>query len=288
MLLDRHQTHRHPEGQVEFLGGLSTYISEPSGGPVSGTHKKVLLEVTCAAGKDLSVVQRERAEATACRGETKSTMFLLFLSHIFVPVFIKNKLLQDYFTACGFIVPGPDYFFGTYAQDLLEDQDKTAWAYEALSKALEAFPNWLDAVKAKYGTETTKCIAVGYCFGASFVLDLAAEESIAAGAVVRAAFLKEHRFERMKPQLYRIYQLFRMPSEEFGGIGNFWYSFDYSLARLIVLSIETEFPIGLVVGGVDAGADSGPCGYPSNKYDWFERDLASVASRETSMHHIPR
>ncbi|KAF8131431.1 dienelactone hydrolase [Boletus edulis] len=153
-----------PEGRVELLGGLNTYISEPSAGATSGSHKKVLL----------------------------------FLSDIFGSLFINNKLLQDYFAACGFIVLGPDYFFGTYAQDLPEDQDKTAWAYEALSKALEVFPEWFDTVKAKYGTETTKYTAVGYCFGASFVLDLAAEKSIAAGAIVHAAFLKEHHFERIK------------------------------------------------------------------------------------------
>ncbi|KAG6380557.1 Alpha/Beta hydrolase protein [Boletus reticuloceps] len=173
-----------PEGRVELLGGLDTYISEPSAGATSGSHKKVLL----------------------------------FLSGIYGPVFINNKLLQDYFAAMGFIVLGPDYFFGTYAQDLPADQDRTAWGREALSKALEVFPKWFEVVKAKYGTETTKYTAVGYCLGAPLVLDLAAEGSIAAGnafrhrhqpflplnkhlvagAIVHPAFLKEHHFEKIK------------------------------------------------------------------------------------------
>ena len=54
----------------------------------------------------------------------------------------------------GFIVLGPDYFFGASVQDLPEDRDKTSWASEALPKAREAFPKWLDAVKATYGEKT--------------------------------------------------------------------------------------------------------------------------------------
>ena len=49
---------------------------------------------------------------------------------------------------------GPDYFFGASIQDLPEDHDKTSWANEALPKAREAFPKWLDAVKATYGEKT--------------------------------------------------------------------------------------------------------------------------------------
>ena len=51
----------------------------------------------------------------------------------------------------GFIVLGPDCFFGVPIQDLPEDRDKASWANEALVKAREVFPKWLDAVKATYG-----------------------------------------------------------------------------------------------------------------------------------------
>ena len=51
----------------------------------------------------------------------------------------------------GFIVLGPDYFFGTYIQDLPADHDKLAWAHEARAAANESFPKWLEAVKATYG-----------------------------------------------------------------------------------------------------------------------------------------
>ncbi|KAG9310506.1 Metallo-dependent phosphatase-like protein [Chiua virens] len=78
---------------------------------------------------------------------------------------------------------------------------------------------------------------------------------------------------------------FRMPSDESGGTGNFWYSFDYGLAHFIVLDTETDLPVGLQspdeVGGTDAGANSGPFGAPNQQYDWFENDLASVDREKT-------
>jgi acid phosphatase type 7 len=71
-----------------------------------------------------------------------------------------------------------------------------------------------------------------------------------------------------------------MPSDISGGKGNFWYSFDYGLAHFIILDTETDFPEGLQApdefGGFDAGANSGPFGYPNEQIKWFEKDLANV------------
>ena len=128
-----------PEGRIESLGGLDTYIAEPPAA-AAGLHKKVLL----------------------------------FLANIWGPLFINNKLLQDYFASSGasrlsslgnvwrvltwgwlgFIVLGPDYFFGVPVQDLPEGYDKRAFAQKARTKAVEVFPKWFDAVKAKYGEKT--------------------------------------------------------------------------------------------------------------------------------------
>ncbi|KIJ60135.1 hypothetical protein HYDPIDRAFT_99288 [Hydnomerulius pinastri MD-312] len=78
---------------------------------------------------------------------------------------------------------------------------------------------------------------------------------------------------------------FRMPSDVSGGNGNFWYSFDHGLAHFIALDTETDLPEGLQspdeYGGSDAGADSGPFGYPDQQLDWFEKDLASVDRTKT-------
>jgi acid phosphatase type 7 len=76
-----------------------------------------------------------------------------------------------------------------------------------------------------------------------------------------------------------------MPSNESGGNGNFWYSFDYGLAHFITLDSETDLPVGIQspdeVGGSDAGANSGPFGYPNEQINWFEKDLANVDREKT-------
>lgn len=51
----------------------------------------------------------------------------------------------------GFIVLGPDYFFGVPVQNLPPDRDKVAWSLEARAIAMEAFPKWFDQVKATHG-----------------------------------------------------------------------------------------------------------------------------------------
>ena len=51
----------------------------------------------------------------------------------------------------GFIVLGPDYFFGKPMQDLPAGHDKATWADESLATARQTFPKWLDAVKEVYG-----------------------------------------------------------------------------------------------------------------------------------------
>ncbi|KAF8550811.1 hypothetical protein OG21DRAFT_365226 [Imleria badia] len=152
-----------PEGRIEPLGGLNTYISEPPPNALLGPHKKVLL----------------------------------FLADAYGPLFINNKLLQDYFASQGFTVLGPDYFFGVPVQNLPPDRDKVAWSLEARAAAIEVFPTWFEGVRATYGTEAIKYIAVGYCFGAPFVLDLAAEGSIVAGAIAHPGFLEDSHFQKL-------------------------------------------------------------------------------------------
>ncbi|KAF9235043.1 dienelactone hydrolase family-domain-containing protein [Melanogaster broomeanus] len=156
-----------PVGRVEELGGLNTYISEPPASVATGTHKKVML----------------------------------FLADVYSPLYLNNKLLQDYFASCGFIVLGPDYFFGDTAANHVHDANRAGWIEGSRQPAINAFPKWLDAVKATYGTETTKYCAVGYCFGAPFVLDLAADGFLVAGAIAHPAFLEESHFEKLTAPL---------------------------------------------------------------------------------------
>lgn len=147
-----------PVGRVEDLGGIQTYISDPP----APTQKVIL-----------------------------------FLADVWSPLFINNKLIQDYFASCGYIVLGPDYFFGDSVMNHENDRDRQPWIDNARKPAIDAFPAWLDAVKGKYGRENTKYCAVGYCFGAPFVLDLCSDGSVVAGALAHPAFLDESHFEKL-------------------------------------------------------------------------------------------
>ncbi|TAQ88942.1 hypothetical protein B7494_g2715 [Chlorociboria aeruginascens] len=109
---------------------------------------------------------------------------------------------------------------------------------------------------------------------------------------------------------------FRMPGAETGGVGNFWYSFDYGLAHFIALDGETDFayspewPFIRDVSGKNNTlpteaetfpTDSGPFGrIDGNQYkvnsayqqiQWLEADLAAVDRSKTpwviAMTHRP-
>ena len=95
-----------------------------------------------------------------------------------------------------------------------------------------------------------------------------------------------------------------MAGEETGGVGNFWYSFDYGLAHFISLDGETDFPDSPEypfqddVEGDETKptpsetevTDSGPFGAVDGsfkdtkafaQYKWLEKDLASVDREKT-------
>lgn len=112
---------------------------------------------------------------------------------------------------------------------------------------------------------------------------------------------------------------FRMPGKETGGVGNFWYSFDYGLAHFIALDAETDFansPSWLFAHDIAEGSnpnethptisetfitDSGPFGeieddrIDDNKayeqYKFLVKDLQSINRTKTpwviAMSHRP-
>ncbi|KAK9235902.1 Metallo-dependent phosphatase-like protein [Lipomyces kononenkoae] len=78
---------------------------------------------------------------------------------------------------------------------------------------------------------------------------------------------------------------FRMPSDESGGVGNFWYSFDHGMVHYVSINTETDLGNGLIgeddVNGPE-DMDSGPFGsYPNEQIDWLEKDLSSVDRTKT-------
>lgn len=105
-----------------------------------------------------------------------------------------------------------------------------------------------------------------------------------------------------------------MPGEESGGVGNFWYSFDYGMAHFVSLDSETDYPncpeypfIAETDGKTNMPAenetyvtDSGPFGYIKGNYtenesyeqfQWLKNDLAKVDRKKTpwiiAMGHRP-
>ena len=105
-----------------------------------------------------------------------------------------------------------------------------------------------------------------------------------------------------------------MPGSESGGVGNFWYSFDYGLAHFVAIDGETDFPYSPeypFVADVDGAkrlpkenetyiTDSGPFGYIKGNYtenesyeqwQWLKKDLEAVDRKKTpwiiAMSHRP-
>jgi acid phosphatase len=82
-------------------------------------------------------------------------------------------------------------------------------------------------------------------------------------------------YRNFTPYLHR----FRMPGDESGGYKNLWYSFDYGLVHVVVISTETDFPNASAGPGtlLNGGNFKGLNG----QLDWFEADLiAANANRD--------
>ncbi|KAK4057353.1 hypothetical protein OIO90_001420 [Microbotryomycetes sp. JL221] len=75
---------------------------------------------------------------------------------------------------------------------------------------------------------------------------------------------------------------YRMPSQESGGVNNFWYSFDYGLAHFIMLDTETDLGHGLEGPIEDNGKQvNGPFGLMNQQVDWLKNDLNKVDRSKT-------
>lgn len=81
------------------------------------------------------------------------------------------------------------------------DFDYDAWKRKHTAFADEAVPVWVKAVKDRYAKAGTKFACVGYCFGAPYVCNELARNTVAVGAFAHPAFLKEHHFKNLKSGL---------------------------------------------------------------------------------------
>ncbi|KKA17610.1 hypothetical protein T310_8448 [Rasamsonia emersonii CBS 393.64] len=132
-------------------------------------------------------------------------------------MFTNGLLVMDAFADAGYLVLGVDHFRGLsclYDHDPVwkhrkdrhdksnPDFDYEAWKKKHTAFANEAVPRWVKAVQDEYGGPQTKYACVGYCFGAPYVCDALAGDTVTAGAFAHPAFLKEHHFYNLKKPLF--------------------------------------------------------------------------------------
>ncbi|KAF9561503.1 alpha/beta-hydrolase [Agrocybe pediades] len=158
-------------GKVVTVAGVKTYVSMPNG----------------------------------CDNQEQKRI-ILFFSDVFGPFSNNAKLLQDYYASEGFIVLGVDYFLGDPIDAHLGQKNEAAdawfdaWLTMAVRRAAMCTPPWIEAVQDLYGHEVKYC-AVGYCFGAPFVMDFAAKDDVAAAAFAHPGNLNESHFEKLRAPL---------------------------------------------------------------------------------------
>ncbi|KIJ56355.1 hypothetical protein M422DRAFT_23639 [Sphaerobolus stellatus SS14] len=134
-----------PTGKFEEINGVNTYVALPSGD-----------------------YPKEKA--------------ILFLTDIFGAQYVNNKLLADDFAKNGFQVYIPDYFEGDpIPPDFPAGFDRERWfAAHSMSISRAILDKAIEGLKAR---GITSFGAVGYCYGARHVVDLAIENVIASAVI---------------------------------------------------------------------------------------------------------
>ncbi|KAK0610603.1 Alpha/Beta hydrolase protein [Bombardia bombarda] len=118
-------------------------------------------------------------------------------------------LLLDGFADAGYLALGMDYFRGdpiskyrlSKNDPLPEGFDQAAWRTKHVAFATENVPKWAAAVREKFGSDKTKYVCVGYCFGAPYVCQMLATDEVSAGAFAHPTLLREEHFTSVKHPL---------------------------------------------------------------------------------------
>lgn len=119
------------------------------------------------------------------------------------------QLLMDGFAAAGYLVLGIDYFRGDPLSKHRASRndppppgfDHPAWLANHYAFAEANVELWTSEVRDEFGSPSTKYACVGYCFGAPFVCQLLATNTISAGAFAHPTRLKEEHFVALKHPL---------------------------------------------------------------------------------------
>ncbi|TAQ84209.1 hypothetical protein B7494_g7467 [Chlorociboria aeruginascens] len=161
-----------PQGTYEEIAGVKTYIARPA---------------------------EDRANGN----------IILYFPDVW-GLFQNGLLIMDGFAAAGYLVLGLDYFRGDPITKHRKNRHDTsnpnfdfpAWTKMHMEFADKAVPPWIAEVKAQYGKDQTKYACVGYCFGAPYVCNELAGDTVTVGAFGHPAFLNEHHFFNLKKPLF--------------------------------------------------------------------------------------
>ncbi|KLO06748.1 alpha/beta-hydrolase [Schizopora paradoxa] len=127
------------------------------------------------------------------KGDYPKDKAILFFTDVFGVQLINNQLMADDFAKNGFQVYMPDYFKGDpIPEDALTNPDRKfdreSWMKN--HNADTAWPAVREVMESLKGKGITGFGAVGFCFGAPFVMTLAQENAIKAGVFTHPSRLK--------------------------------------------------------------------------------------------------
>lgn len=217
-------------------GDSNKYLAKPSGlCCLKGT-----IHQGESRGKWETIADVETYISTPPEGKANGNI-LLYFPDVW-GMFPNGLLVMDAFADAGYLVLGLDYFRGVRLQFLFPpihypflylvnlraatnspcpqqdpvwkhrknrldhsapDFDYEAWKRKHTAFADEAVPKWVEAVKKRQSAGNTRYFCVGYCFGAPYVCNELAKDTVTAGAFAHPAFLKEQHFENVQSEIFR-------------------------------------------------------------------------------------
>ncbi|OAG08585.1 NAD(P)-binding protein [Paraphaeosphaeria sporulosa] len=195
-----------PEGTVTAKDISGEYLAKPSGacclkGTIHRGDPRGTWETIADVETYISVPPKSKANGNV----------LLYFPDVW-GMFPNGLLVMDAFADAGYIVLGLDYFRGDPVWKHRKNRndhsdpnfDYEAWKRKHMAFADVAVPNWVSAVASRYRKDNPKTgfACVGYCFGAPYVCDELAKDTVAAGAFAHPAFLKEHHFRQLEKPLF--------------------------------------------------------------------------------------
>ncbi|KAM5344610.1 hypothetical protein ACJ41O_013145 [Fusarium nematophilum] len=138
-----------------------------------------------------------------------SSKGILFITDVVGHKFINAQLLADQFAANGYLVMIPDLFHGDAVPlNHPEDFDVMAWLQGAYNgNKFQHLPPSVDPIiekslsimRSKYGCQ--RIGAVGYCFGAKYVVRFLDDVRLNAGFVAHPSFVEKAELEAIKAPL---------------------------------------------------------------------------------------